>query len=243
MLPFIIFAIVILAVIIGIYASYRYEKKRTEQLTELAESLGLVFLPQGDDQLDSIRRNFQLFNQGHSRKVSNVLCGETDEVKLAIFDYTFTVGSGKNSSTHRQTISTIQSPDFNIPEFTMRPEGFLDSIGGMLGFQDIDFDNHPEFSNAFVLKSSQEDRVRQFFNKPVLDYFAKHSGISVEARPGHLIFFRNNRRVKPDDMKQMLADTYEVYGLFADRLAQEQSQNANVQQNLMDDVREQYPRD
>ncbi len=216
-LPFAFVILIFATVIIAFFLQRRHERRRTETFTELAESLGLIFYPQGDAKLQGLVSRFDLFKQGRDRKHSNVLVGETDEVRLAIFDYSYTVGSGKNASTYRQTVAAIVSPQLAIPSFTMRPEGFFDSIGGFLGFQDIDFDHHPEFSSSFLLKSEEEQRVREFFDIPILDYFAKHRGISVEAFADQMIFYRNNKRVKPDDVKQLLADAYEVYGLLVDR--------------------------
>lgn len=149
--------------------------------------------------------------------MKNVLTGETDEVRLAIFDYKYTTGSGKNSHTYLQTVASIESESLQIPQFTMRPEGLFDAVGGVLGFQDIDFDHHPEYSKAFVLKSEQEEMVREFFDTPILDFFAGKKGICVEGLPGKMIFYRGSKRVKPENFKELLADAYEIYGLFVDR--------------------------
>ena len=98
----------------------------------------------------------------------------------------------------------------------MRPEGMFDKIGSALGFQDIDFDNHPEFSNSFVLQGSNEEDIRKYFTQSVLDFFAAKPGISVEAQNGTLFFYRTRKRIQPHEIKDNLAQAYEVFGMMVD---------------------------
>lgn len=214
--------VLIVVTIIGaaIYTAHVYEKKRTAALQEAAEAMGLQFLPQGDDSFLSRMTPFGLFNQGHSRKMANLISGETDEVRISLFDYKYTTGSGKQKSTHQHTIVALESPKLEMPSFSLRPENFLDRIGGLLGFQDIDFDDHPVFSEQFVLKGADEEAIRQFFTRPILDFFGSRPGIIVEADHGRMIFYRTGRR-KPDELQDLFAEAYQVYGTIVDRQAAE----------------------
>ncbi len=218
LLPFLIIGGVIALVLVGIGVSMWQEKKRREQLELLAEELGLVFQPDGDTQFQKQVSSFALFGQGGGRKFNNLIFGETDEVRIALFDYQFTTGSGKQKQTHRQTVASLQSPSLQCPQFTMRPEGMFDKIGGVFGMQDIDFESHPEFSNMFLLKGD-ETQIREFFTPAVLSFFETQKGISVEARPGALIFYRARTRVKPADMKNLLTQAYEIFGFMVDQTA------------------------
>ncbi|MEM7479398.1 MAG: hypothetical protein AAF483_30815, partial [Planctomycetota bacterium] len=132
----------------------------------------------------------------------NLILADTPELKMGIFDYQFTVGHGKEKRVHRVSVVVVQSPGLSVPRCNLRPERrFLDSIGALLGKQDIDFDEHPEFSKAFVLKSDQEEETRAFFDKGLLDYFSQHPDISFELRPGAFLYFRQWARVDPESKK------------------------------------------
>jgi hypothetical protein len=216
-LPFIIIGAIIVFVVGGIIYSMYAEKKRREQLQESADEMGLIFFLEGDDILFNRLSAFSLFNQGRGQKMTNLIQGDSGEVKIAIFDYQYTTGSGKNSHTHRLSIACLESPNLNCPDFTMRPEGMFDKIGGALGFQDIDFDSHPTFSDLFVLKSSDEQAVRNYFNPKLLEFFETKKGISVEAQPGMMFFHRAGRRVKAVELKDLLSDAYEVFGYMVDQ--------------------------
>ncbi len=208
-----------IALIIGgaVWWGYVAEKARREKLAVAAEELGLTYMQDGDPELLSVASSFNVCNTGRSRKMYNLIRGETDEVAIAIFDFKYTTGSGKNSHTYNQTIVMLQSHRLSNPSFTMRPEGLFDRIGGMLGFQDIDFESHSKFSDSFVLKSPDEDAARQFFNSAMLDFFETKLGVSVEANPGTMVFFRPGVRSKPPELKSLFAEAYEVFGAMVDR--------------------------
>ena len=50
-----------------------------------------------------------------------------------------------------------------VPRFALTREGLLHRVGAALGFQDIDFDEDPEFSKRFVLKGDDEHAIREIF--------------------------------------------------------------------------------
>ena len=98
----------------------------------------------------------------------------------------------------------------------MRPENIFDKVGSALGFQDIDFDSHPNFSRTFVLKSSNEAAIRSYFRPALLEFFETKQGVSVEAESGMMFFFRPGLRVKPAELKDLLSQAYEVFGYMVD---------------------------
>lgn len=208
----IVFLVIVFAII------KHLEKVRREALEKFATELSLDFHPFGHDELHSKVQGFKLFNSGHSRKMTNVILGETDLVNVAIFDYRYTTGSGKHQHTHHQTVVSMESKSLDIPSFTMRPESLLDWFGSALGFQDIDFDEHPQFSKMFVLKGENEAAIRNFFDMEILDFFAERKGITFEGFPGQFIYFKGGRTTKPDDMRTYLEEGYSVYAAFMARL-------------------------
>ena len=214
--PIIFIAVVLLLIGVGIFYSRHAEKKRREKFNEIAIEMGLTFFPNGDQNLLDRLHAFRMFNQGRARKMNNLVSGDSGEVQMAIFDYQYTTGSGKNATTHRQSIAALQSTALRCPDFTMRPEHFFDRIGGALGFQDIDFETHPQFSKLFVLQGSNEAALRTYLQPKLLEFFESKPGISVEAQPGMMFFYRSGKRVKPDEIKDLLAQAYEVFGQMVD---------------------------
>jgi hypothetical protein len=194
------------------YFNYRKEKIRNEQLGEVAEQLGLFFSPDGTQELLDRLSQFQLFNLGHSRKMSNLIAGDTEEVAISIFDYKYTVGTGKQQQTNSMTVAAIKSPELRCPEFGLRPEKFIDRFGALLGYQDINFDSNPQFSKMFVLQGPDETAIREFMTPALLQFFEANPGITVIAEQGTLLFYWQGKRAKPEELKDFFAKSYEVYG-------------------------------
>lgn len=216
LIPILIFGTVVVLIAGGIWWGSYLGKKRREAFESSAHEMGLSFYPHGKDDLMSSLAGFQLFSRGRARKMNNLVEGVTDEVRIAIFDYQYTTGSGRSQTTTAQTVAALQSPQLGCPDFSMRPESVFDRVGGMLGFQDIDFESHPEFSRLFVLKGSDEEAVRTMFTPSLLEYFESRPGISVEGFGQNMCFFRSGKKVPPDKLKELLADAYEVFGHLAD---------------------------
>lgn len=217
---FITIAIVsaVIGLILGmVFWALHVEKKRTAAMRDFATGLGLDFLGSGSDELFVRLARFQLFNNGRNRTTKNVILGKTEIASIAIFDYQYTTGSGKSQSTHSQTVVAMESESLNLPSFTLRPENLFDRVGSALGFQDIDFDTHPQFSKMFVLKGADEAAVREFFDAKILDFFADRPGVHFEAAGDMFIYYRARKTQAVDALRQYLEDGYSIYQAFVER--------------------------
>jgi hypothetical protein len=157
----------------GVMLYYR-EMRRREDLQNVAGKLGFSFCPEGDPHLLGKFGQFHLFSQGRSRKVRNVMRGEIQDIAVSLFDYRYTTGSGKHSHTHAQTVVLFESERLALPFFTLRPEGFFHKMAGAFGYEDIDFDGSPAFSDAYLLKGTHEDLIRAIFEPQVRAYYTRH---------------------------------------------------------------------
>jgi len=208
-----------IALVGGIIFLVRYAaKKRKEALMALATEMGLQFSAVQDEDLLGKMEMFSLFNRGRSRKMRNVMTTETDVARLSIFDYQYTTGGGESSRTYRQTVVALESEALVMPVFSLRPEGFFHKLGAAIGMQDIDFENHPEFSDSFVLTGGDEQAVRSFFDDSLLEHFVQQKGSCVEGASGMFIYFRSGQR-KPEEIREFMNQGYMMYSAFIDRLS------------------------
>jgi len=197
-------------ILLIIYIHKRREKKRTLILNALAMEIGLDFLPAQDDELLAKMQVFSLFNKGHRREMKNVMKTKTDNVKMTLFDYAYTTGGGEHSRRHTQTVVAFEHDSLSLPKFTLRPEGLFAKIGAAIGFQDIDFDEHPEFSKSFVLKGEDEPAIRKFFDREKLDFFAQMKESYIETAHSFFIYTRDGRK-KPEQIRKFLKEGHSVY--------------------------------
>jgi hypothetical protein len=213
-IPLLIFLVIGALVVVGVAAAAYAEKRRREALQQVADTMGLSFLPGGDPNLLAALALLPLFSKGRSRQMTNLILGETDEVTMGVFDYRYTTGSGKNSQTRHQTVAYFRAPDLGLPIFEMKPQHFFHGIGKIFGYQDIDFDTHPRFSKAFLLRGQDEEAIRARFTADVLSALEGIPGVSLEGQGDQLVLYRESKRSKPDRLREFLQEGFRVFTLF-----------------------------
>jgi hypothetical protein len=211
--PWMIAALVVAGVVAALVYGHQREKRRTQGLHEVAESLGFQFQPGKDVEVLGRLDQFGLFSSGRSRSVWNVMRGDAETERLALFDYRYTVGSGKNQRTYRQTMVVFESEQLNLPHFELRPESWWDKFTALIGWNDIDFNEYPEFSKRYHLSSKDAD-VRRAFTEPVIRHFESMQRAYVAGRGTCLVFCFANRRIPPLDLKSFLQQAYGVYAVL-----------------------------
>ena len=81
----------------------------------------------------------------------------------------------------------------------------------MLGAQDIDFADAPEFSKKYVLKSDDETAVRDFLRPDILELLAGLQNLCLEVRDGSLMFWFDRRTIPPSEFKTAFEQAFSVY--------------------------------
>ena len=205
----------IIAVIGGIIAiSLHLQKKRTEAMKSVADTMNFTFAEKPDNALRERLSHFHLFSQGHSRKIRNVLTGHAGEMDVRVFDYRYTTGGGKNSHTWRQTVMLCESAKMSLPKFALRPEHFFHKLGQVFGLQDIDFDTHPGFSKRYLLKGDDEGETRRLFHADALTFYESHGKLATEAAGHQLIHYHPSKRIPPDKLSEFIREGVRVLTLL-----------------------------
>jgi hypothetical protein len=217
-----LFVILPILAVIGLIAiiilvSKKLEQKRTVELAELATDMSLDFAPQGDAALESELAHLSLMKRGRARKLLNLVRGETQNVDLALFDYQYTTGGGKNQTTHRISVVAFASGLLNLPPFELGPENFLHRIAGAFGYQDIDFAGYPRFNKKYLLRGPDEDAIRQIFTEDVVQHFEQQlehrkSISEVIGHDNRLIVA--TRRQKPEHLRSFLEHAFGIFGVL-----------------------------
>jgi hypothetical protein len=203
---------------LAIFIVHQYlEQQRREALQLLAGRMGFSYFADAEHVHQATLSQFHLFSQGHARKMSNELRGSIDDVAVAIFDYRYSTGSGRHQRTRRQTVLLLESDCLDLPFFTLRPERLYHKLASALGHQDIDFESHPTFSDAYLLQGSDQERVRTLFGTKALTYYARHPELWTEGEGQQLIYCHAGRRVDPESIQDFVQEGIDVLDLFAER--------------------------
>jgi hypothetical protein len=196
------------------YLARWIEEQRTEEYAGVARKLGLEFYALGDAVLLESLGQFSLFQAGHSRKLKNLIRGQTQNVDLAMFDYSYTTGGGKSSSTHRQTIARFESPWLDLPQFELRPAHMGHRLAKLFGYQDIAFSEFPRFSKKYLLRGDKEDAIRDIFTEEVIGHLEALDGIHILGERSKLLVYRPNKRLKGHELKGFLEEAFGVFTQF-----------------------------
>jgi hypothetical protein len=207
-----IFVIAII-IVIKVVQSKR-AKERTLALQSAATLLGWQFASAAPMNWIPNMEQFGLFNQGHSKNIMNIMYGETDRVKTALFDYEYVTGSGKNRTTHSQSVVYFEPRNLSLPFFSLRPEGIFHKLISAFGYQDIDFGNRPEFSQRYLLRGPDEQAVRSAFSDAALGFYEMNQGSCTDGGGNQLFIFRQGYRVPPLEAQSFINWALGVKNLF-----------------------------
>ena len=210
-----IFVLFIALFATAIVISIVLERKRTEAIKQLAATMGFDYREHPQTYLPDTIWQFDLFNKGRNRRLKHLIQGTQEEAIVSVSDYQYTTGTQKNRTTHNQTVVFIESDRLNLPNFLLIPENIFHKVGNVFGYKDIDFDSHPEFSSQYLLKGTDEERVRSLFHDGILNIYQRHPGTSTEGLDTLLIYYRKGQRFKPDQWQNLLNEAIEAYEQFS----------------------------
>jgi hypothetical protein len=191
---------IILVVLLTLYRRKK-AKERMLIMQGAAAQLGWTFSPEAPWNYIPGLDRFTLFTQGHSKKIKNMMYGEASGTKAAVFDYIYTTGSGKNSTTHYQSVVYLEPANLNLPYFSLRPESLMLKVLSVFGYQDIDFGQRPEFSRQYILRGQDEPAIRRTFNDQLLAFYESYSGTSTDGGGNQLFVYRGGYRLQPQEIQ------------------------------------------
>lgn len=189
-------------------------KKRAAAFKNVANEMGFEFEHKGKDHISDIANRFRLFDIGSYRRVRNLLHGELSDLRIRIFDYSYTKSSGKRSRTYRQSVVAFDMPARNLTKFSLRPETLFHKLGSVIGFKDINFQDHPEFSKRFHLTGKDEQAIRELFTIDLIHFLEARGKLAVEADGQSMIVYKSGSRSKAQEIPQFLEEALEVCNQF-----------------------------
>jgi hypothetical protein len=209
-IPFIIFGVIILFILITVIA----DRKRSKAIEELSQQLRMEYTKKPPQTALSPYSSHDLFNKGRGKKMRNLMRRSENNLRTSYFDYQYTTGSGKNSKTHRISVAAVHNPAVFLPRFAMKPENLFHRIADKFTGKDIDFETHPEFSKMFVLRGEDETQIRRLFSVPALQHLEQCKGLCIEAHTHQIIFYKQNKRMSAQKMEQFIRDSLETYAVL-----------------------------
>ncbi|MEK7120806.1 MAG: hypothetical protein AAB840_01825 [Patescibacteria group bacterium] len=185
-LPFFIISLSL----IPIYVAFLYIKATKQFMRHFAKINGLLYSETAV--LESV--SGRLFQVGHSQSITNVISGAHLQYPIRIFNYKYTVGSGKHSQTYNFTILEMSFEKTVFPHIILQSKKMWGYAGyDILGnIQDSKIHLVGPFEDVFQLYSENgyEIEVLQIFTPEILSHLQENAkNFSIEFSANHMYIF------------------------------------------------------
>jgi hypothetical protein len=239
---FLIPAIMVLMVIIGVIASIGAKRRAEERriaLQALATRYGLTFQPQIFDAprgfmealsgvqttTDKFLAPFQHispFGQGHSHEVNNLITGVHGDIGIMFFDYQYkvTTSNGKSTTTvtYNVQVMTATLPLW-LPVFTMQAENFLLKVGEKFGYREIEFESE-EFNQRWFVRGQDTKLIYELLHPRAMERMLNVGPYRWEFG-GNMIVVLSTSYQEPPAIERTLVDISEFVALVPNYFRQD----------------------
>ncbi|MEP4534628.1 MAG: SulP family inorganic anion transporter [Cyclobacteriaceae bacterium] len=141
---------------------------------------------------------FSFSKSGKISYTQNLISGSFEDYRFIFSEVVYDTDLRTKAATDLLPALIIKPKESNFswPVFTMEKEGFFEKVADMANSKDIDFEDHPVFSDKFLLKGPQEDEIRKFFNPALLHLIESNPIYHLESNGRKLIIYRFDKKEK-----------------------------------------------
>ena len=115
-----------------------------------------------------------------------------------------------------QTVVLIEHPDLSLPHFHLTREVMFHWAKKLWRVKDIDFAEHPKFSEMFHVRGEDETAVRALLTPQIRSALEQHPGLTIEGLVTQIVIFREKVLLPADKWPGFLAEATEIGQLFLD---------------------------
>jgi MFS superfamily sulfate permease-like transporter len=172
-------------------------------LAKLAVENGWGFKAEKTIENNKMLRSFHFAKKGLMHFAQNTIKGNVDHVAFEFFEIEFDADAQTKSATNIIPTVIIKS-DKRLPVFTAEEESFFDKLAELSGFNDIDFENHPIFSDKFLLKGPDEEEIRKFFTADLIGLLESHPKFHFESDGKTIMIYRFDGKDDIASLKELI---------------------------------------
>jgi hypothetical protein len=151
----------------GLTFAYRFnliaQRKHTHAMRGVANELRLRFAPDGNAELLWRVLTSQLGKIGRAHRLTNLIHGTIDDIRVALFDFDYREGKANP----RLTIVRLSWRGPKLPNFMLKPRSWInrDLFEMVSGRSDITFASHTTFTEHYFLRGEKRGRDPQAIHR------------------------------------------------------------------------------
>ncbi len=112
-----------------------YQRSRAADYQRHAVARGFQFQAERPGAEERYAAVVKMFTQGHGHHWRDEMSGQIDGSPFSAFEYVYTTGYGKGSSTYKCAMIHWPSAQRDFPRFALAPETFFDRVGQVLAYR------------------------------------------------------------------------------------------------------------
>jgi len=205
-IPLVIVGVIIVFIAVAVFGHIA-AKKRREALRAWAMQRGLSFSRSHDHNIEERFDAFDCLKQGSGRYAYNIIEGDYHGRSLVAFDYHYethsTDSKGRRQTHHHHFSAAIIRANLPLKPLTIRKENLLDKVGGLFGFDDIDFES-AQFSREFCVKAPDRKWAYDVLHGRAIEFLLAQPRFSLAFDHRHVIAWRGSR-FDPHEFEQAIA--------------------------------------
>ncbi len=207
-------ALFVPVLILALRRSIRARATLRETYRAAADAMGWSH-SEVDEDLVAPYRQLSLFNAGRAQTANDILRGTFGSHTATVFEFGYTMGSGRGSTRYVQTVVHVEAGAADLPHFEVRPrKGVADFVRRALSRTDVELVHQPSFGRRFVLTGPDHAGVRARFTEAVITAFDALPGMNVQGFGPHVFVYRPGDVMSPDKMPERLAAASGVLRAF-----------------------------
>lgn len=204
--PAIMLTVMATAVAAALGILLRNQKRRRQMTEQLASELNMSHTVRDDMGLLGQLKHFDLFRREKSMfrngKITNLMRRTVGDTEVFLFDYAYTVSTGKSSHTFRQTVFFANDKEWYLPDFKIQPETWWHKVQQYFGaLKDINFNDNAEFSEKYLLTGQFETLIRQQFDQELQYFFLERPPVHIEGSNYYLIAYKPKKLMNADETR------------------------------------------
>jgi hypothetical protein len=173
-----------------------YESIRNYGVKKVAEKMNFShFYQPNKSQIPTPESS--LFDKGHTDSFTNLVEGEFKETNFRVFDYNYTIGGGKHSSTYKQTVFVFDGnrkyPFFDLEPTKRKPFSLLKKVPEEL---DIEIGSE-KFDKYYILRGGRIGSIKRVFKCEGIAKSLLNDKLAVTVQSKMVMIYRPNKRVSP----------------------------------------------
>jgi len=194
----------------------KHKMYRDIQFEKIAKEHRLFYSYKDEFGLIKLLRDFQLFRNFSSNKITNILGEKTKfrESNFNVFDFEYRIFNGEQEEMSTQTVFFAQSKQLALPQFYMEPGHFFKQVGKHVGTIEVDFEVFPQFTKQYWLKGAQEQPQKTLPDN-LRHYFTMEEDWCFEGLNYFLILYRKDKLIPTTDLIDFFQKGKEIVENFS----------------------------